>query len=321
MAGGTKHPNLKFMHLNVRGFKKDTQKEKLPYLKTIVYGEDIKISSFCELCPLHDNITALKKINWKDEFPEFEFYKNRTDNGNETGILIYSNIEHEEFVVPKEYAINGNQWSCYVIYKSKNKNILYCSYYRSPSEREYEEDEQILDAEQADPIKLLREINYIKQKRKIDSIIINGDFNIKSQIWDQFHIGKNNPLEESIVKLCEELDLKLINNENFATRAATVNRNNKKEILGYSTIDLTLISNNLSNDVKNWETNSQCIYENMQNIQEYEQKKIDLWWLENISDHFLITFEINKIYDKMIIKLHVKYGIVIVINLMIIDIY
>ena len=83
--------------------------------------------------------------------------------------------------------MNGNQWVTWVILHTLNKKILVGSYYRSPNKYKTNDNDK---PHYADPNLINEEIKQIKNKYKFDSILISGDFNIHSKIWDVY-CGKN----------------------------------------------------------------------------------------------------------------------------------
>ena len=82
----------------------------------------------------------------------------------------------------------GNQWCTWVVVYCKDKKIAIGSYYRSPSARSSNIDN---NKTMADICNIKKEIEYIKKNQEVSSFIVGGDTNTCSSIWDKNYDDKN----------------------------------------------------------------------------------------------------------------------------------
>ena len=281
-----KFNHLECLYLNIRGFgdKNETRlrRNKFNELRRIINEKDTNVVFLNELCTRHNNNNALRNINFNDEFKDFNFYS----TGNETGLLIHKNIQQWKVIIPDNIKLTNNQWSTYCKIKlHNNKEILLCAYYRSPSVSNNNNKKQ----SKANPFLIDRELQWIKNNDNgWDTLILNGDFNIRNTLWDvQFNENTSDKYSEYVLNLCKKYDL-CVANDNYQPTHAKYNKiDGIPYIYEYNSLDLTIISNTLCDSIKNWETNSYTIYNNDQSV-------LDTQWIANISDHFAITYSINK---------------------------
>ena len=166
-------------------------------MKRVINERNLNIVLFQELKIHHDNVNAID-IDWKEEFKNWKVV---IDN-NETGILINKIVAMSKFETKAK--MKGNQWMTRVIIHYKGKRIALASYYRSPSKRKENENS---NKKQADVRKIQEEITMWKRKQKVHSIIIGGDFNMHSKLWDKY--GKDKRADrkhvENLIKLMDEI--------------------------------------------------------------------------------------------------------------------
>ena len=225
MVGNNNNNNsneLRCLLLNMRGFgninEKRQLKNKFNKLRQVIYENKSNIIFVNELCTKHDS-NKLDEINFNELFDGFKCIR----TGNETAILIDHNIQNRVIEIPKNIKLNGNQWTVYTkITTRENKEILLCSYYRSPSRRPTDRSNRAI---LADPRLLKRELDYIKHNEGgWDSIIICGDFNIEHIYWDErADETKCDKYAKSVFKLMDEYDLDIINDRFKPTHAKLVN--------------------------------------------------------------------------------------------------
>ena len=285
MISNKKFNFLECLYLNIRGFGNKNEarlrRNKFNELRRLINENNTNVIFLNELCTRHNNDSALRNVNFSDEFKNFNFYS----TGNETGILIHKNIQQWKVTIPDNIKLKNNQWTTYCKVKLRNnKEILLCSYYRSPSINM-----DINNKGKADPLLIDKELKWIKcNDNGWNSLIINGDFNIRDILWDAHCDDKNiDKYGESILKLCKKYNLYVVNDEYQPTHAKYNKIDNFPHIYEYNSIDLTIISNSLNENIKDWKTNSYTIYNNDNSV-------LDAEWVANISDHFAITFNINK---------------------------
>ena len=250
--------------------EKCRSKNKFIQIRAIIKENKSNIITLNELCTQHNNNTSLKRVNFEREFSEFKIYISK----NEVAILVHKSINSTEAIVEKENKISGNHWSIYTLIYSGKKPIIVGSYYRSPSGKE-------------NPKDISNEIDNLRSKYKCNNYIINGDFNIEHELWDNnCDLTKFDENANNVLDLIQEQELVIINNKYKPTHA-------KYRIIGlfpviyaYNSIDLSLVSYELQNKVVNWETNSYTAYGE-------DKSELDLQWISNVSDHFAIQFDIN----------------------------
>ena len=266
--------------LNVRGISgdNDATKKKLEQIKSVIKSSNFNVIFLQELKIHHESKDGIN-INWKKYFKKWNFI---SDDNKETGILIRSYIPITKIGKFKS-KLCGSQWCTWCIVYCKGRKICLGSYYRSPSKRDTLTvgGRIISKNRQADIRTLQVEINYIKKMQKVNEFVIGGDVNIESMLWNRNCKNDSKNVNE-LLEFMEINQLKLINNNSKPTHA--VKRDGK--ITGYGIIDLVLVSKSLEIDVNGYDTNS---YSNGLNID-----SLDLQWVDNVSDHFLVKWNINK---------------------------
>jgi exonuclease III len=280
--------------LNVRGINNNDK--KLKKVKKWINTNNFDIILLQEIIIHHE---SSKKVNIEriiDEFGgNYVFYT----HNHSTGILVKNNIISDNITINSN--LIGYHWSTWITIKLMNRIIAICSYYNSPNNNnEINENNDNENNNNSRILQLQQQIDEIKQlyNNKI-SFIIAGDFNCNSSEWDSFSdiYDENDELFNDIKNLIENNNLEIRNNSNYPTHCTK--KYNK--ITKYNIIDLVLISNNIINKTNNYDTTSQMIYEidseNDNNIinnkNELQQLQNDLDWINNISDHFGINFDLN----------------------------
>ena len=164
---------LCFGCLNVRGLMKSKESTaiKLECIKNCIKDHNLNILMLQELKVHHD---SKKKINvdWKKHFKKWNFY---SDDKRETGILIRKDVRATEIGI-FDGKNKGNQWCTWVVVYCKDKKIAIRSYYRSPSARSSNIDN---DKAMADIRNIKKEIEYIKKNQEVNSFIVGGDTNVR----------------------------------------------------------------------------------------------------------------------------------------------
>ena len=277
--------------LNIGGIGNKNKREELKrYIlnnkRNIVLLQELESNT--KTC-LSDDISRLDTIDWQNEFPGFSIYY----TNNRTGILYSNNLQIRKIDIKSN--LDGNQWCTWIIvYTKLNKKILIGSYYRSPNK--YKTNNNNIP-HFADPNIITKDIELIKRNNKFNSIIISGDFNIHSKIWDAYRQSdKINNSEKQLINFIAKNNLNIINDPCKPTHCKFNNIDNIATITEYNSIDLTLISHDLDTTTTNWDTNSFTIYNNDAEINDNIQyNELDSKWVSEMSQHFAISFDISSV--------------------------
>lgn len=275
---------LKCASLNVRGLAKTTTLSKV---KDFISSNKCNLVFLQELKTTHNSNTV--KINWKKEFENFIWCTNDS-NKNECGILIHKRIQYQK-IIDLKTANFGNQWMTWIIVHCIGKSILVGSYYRSPSERQANNQGT---PTQADMTLISKEINEIQEKFKITSIMIAGDMNASSKMWDARFDGHETQATKKVVEFIEENELVICNDRLSPTHAIYEKLNDGIiNVKRYNSIDLTLMSYDLIEKCSDWTSNSYNYYDEENTGEDVENYELDIEWLSDVSDHFALTWNIN----------------------------
>ena len=237
---------------------------------------------------LSNDISRLDTIDWKSEFPGFNIYY----TNNRTGILYSNKLQLRKLDIKSH--LNGNQWCTWVIVHTQcNKKILIGSYYRSPNKYKSNENDT---PHFADPNLLTKDIELIRKSNKFNSIIISGDFNIHSKIWDAYrNTDKINNSEKQLINLIAKNNLDIKNDACKPTHCKFNSIDNIATIIEYNSIDLTLASHDLDTAITNWDTNSFTLYNSDSNnsSDNLYNNELDSKWVTEVSQHFAISFDVS----------------------------
>ena len=277
--------------INVRGLWK---KETLHQLDVYIRENKRNVILLQELITQHNNekneITEAKKREIEELFSDFNFhYTNKS-----TAILYHKALQVKPIVVKSKEKLNGNQWLTWIIIYSNNRPILIGSYYRSPSEYSTDEKEEKHAANCEDIRNEIKIIKKLYKDTKFNDIIICGDFNIHSNIWDAYYEGRYDKKEENVLKLLNNNDFELCNKKEKPTHCIyNRDENNIPIINEYNTVDLTIATNTIAKKICNWDTNSHTIYTNENDKNNPYNNELDAQCINDVSDHFAISFDIK----------------------------
>ena len=276
---------LSCMSVNVNGIGDNKTKNgrerlqrKMKYLNELIDENGLNVILLQEL-RIHHNANGSLNVNWKKQFPDYEFYSN---DDKETGILVYNKLQHKE-VKDIKFRISKDQWTTWVmICNNGGKNILIASYYRSPSGNGNTRD-------------LTKEISVIKKQYKVESFIIGGDFNAHSGMWDARFNGDHSQNAENVIGFMEDNQLVCINDNTKPTHVRQRDRSSDGivDILGYNSVDITFISQDLISISNGWTTNSNNVFNGDVNSENVDNCEMDSDWVANMSDHFAMIWRIN----------------------------
>ena len=265
------------MSLNVNGIGdnktkngRERLKKKIRCIKNLIEEYKINIIMMQEL-KVHHNAVDDVNVNWKKIFPDFEFYSN---DGKETGILVHKKLQQKE-IDDLSVRIGNDQWSTWVmICNSGGKNIAITSYYRSPSS-------------DGDTKEITKEINEIKEKYHIKSFMVCGDFNAR-------FCGVHDQITENVIKCMDDNQFVCVNDINKThVRQRDRSSDGIVDILGYNSVDIVWISQDLIPICNEWTTNSFNVFNGDIDDENVANCEMDSDWVANMSDHFAMIWRMN----------------------------
>ena len=273
------------MSVNVNGIGNETTKtgkerlkRKIKYIKDLIDENELNLIVLQEL-KIHHKTDATINVNWKKYFPDFEFY---SYDKRETGILVNNKIQHKE-IKDLVKRVGENQWTTWVIICNRGgKNIAVASYYRSPSE-------------DGDVNNVTKEVEEIKTKYKTETFMIGGDFNAHSGIWDARFGGNHNQVTENVIKFMNNNKLICANDNRKPTHVRNRDRSSDGivDILGYNSVDIVLMTQDLIAIYNQWTTNSHNVFDGDIGSENVANCEMDSDWVANMSDHFAMLWKIN----------------------------
>ena len=274
--------------MNVNGIENKAdriqQDRKIAMIKTQIDENNINLIFLQELKIHHDG--GKVGIKWKKYFPDFNFI---SDNYIETGFLIHKNVQYHEVDKGKVF-VGGNLWVTWIVVHSGGKQFLCASLYRSPSKRASKWNKTKHLANISD---INRELKYLKNKTKCNGIIIAGDFNLASNLWDVRYNKQNSNSTNNLMDFMDENNLTCINNRELATHCKYENIDGIPTITKYNNIDLVLMSRDLVNKCSDFKTNSFNVYDGSDTGNDVINSELDAEWVSTVSDHFLVQWNIN----------------------------
>ena len=248
------------------------------YIKNSIRDNSLNVLLLQELKVHHESKKSIN-IQWSKHFKNWKFY---SDDRKETGILVRKDVRCTP-VGKFNGKQRSNQWCTWVVAYCKDQKIAIGSSYRSPSAR-YDKDDDDRKKKMADIRLMKQEIEYIKSKHKIKSVVVGGDTNTCASIWDKNSDDKNINGVNEIIEFMAENDLKYINNNHKPTYA----RKRNGKIVKYKIIDLIFVSTNLYDKVSGYDISSNNDGNGLEN------SELDIQWVNDMSDHFLVKWNINK---------------------------
>ena len=202
---------------------------------------------------IHDNPEYKKFFN--NNFKNYKYIA-----PNDKTLILYKNYLQNVKIETENIKIKGLDITWLVLKIDKESVLIIASFYHSPS---FESEIDII----------ARQINNIqKQLKRFRNIYINinDDFNAKNEIWGS---TENDTRGTNILELCEENDLVCINNGEHTY----INKKTKKT----NAIDISLVSENLVEYIRNWKVDKTLTNE---------------WKTNNnykTPDHYVMKFKIN----------------------------
>ena len=272
---------LKCASINVRSLAKETT---LKSVKEFIHRNKCNLVLLQEIKNKHDDSEV--KVDWEDDFKDFKFI---STHKHECGILVHERVQFTR--IEKLQTVNfGNQWMTWIIVFCVGLTILVGSYYRSPNPRVANGHGE---AKQADMRLIKHEIDEIRLKYKFNSIMIGGDMNVSSTMWDAGYTGTESQETKNVIDFIEQNEL-IICNDNYKPTHAKYNVIEKiPSVNEYNVLDLTLVSNNLLDHCSDWTTNSYNYFNGEPNSESVKNCELDAKWLAEVSDHFAVTWNIN----------------------------
>ena len=97
-------------------------------------------------------------------------------------------------------------------------------------------------------------MSQIKEIYKTETFIIGGNFNAHSGIWDARFNGSHDQATDNVIKFTDHNNFACINDENKPTHVRDRDRSNDGivDILGYNSVDIVLISQDLFGIYSEW---------------------------------------------------------------------
>ena len=288
-AYGGKRGGLKCACLNVDGMNLN----KLKKLKNEIIENEYTVIFFQELVKQHGGNKI--NIDWKEELKDYEFV---SDNYIESGFLLHRSVQFNPIKIKKP--VGGNLWATWiVIHRGSFKMICGCLY-RSLSRRN---SNFINSPYLANVTDIEKELKIIMKEQKCNEIMLAGDFNLKSKTWDIRYDKDDDKYVDNLNDFMEEFDLNCINDPTKATHCRYEIIDNIPVITSYNSLDLVLISSSLLKQCTDFDTNSNNVYDGSLNGCDTINSELDLEWITNISDHFLVSWNMNnEIKDKIVLK-------------------
>ena len=278
-AYGGKKGGLKCACLNVDGMTVN----KLKKLKNEIISNEYTVVFLQELVKQHSG----NKINikWKEELKDYEFV---SDNYIESGYLLHKSIQFNPIKIRKP--VGGNLWVTWIVVHRGSFKMICGSIYRSPSRRKSNFSDNPHLANITD---IQKELKIIIKEQRCSEIMIAGDFNLKSKAWD-IRYDKNDDLYvENLNEFMESFELNCINDPVKATHCRYEIIDGIPVITKYNSLDLVLISSSLLKQCTDFDTNSNNVYDGSENGCDVINSELDLEWITNVSDHFIMSWNMN----------------------------
>ena len=123
--------------------------------------------------------------------------------------------------------------------------------------------------------------------------MIAGDFNLKSKAWDIRYDKNDDSYVENLNEFMECFELNCINDPTKATHCCYEIIDGIPVITKYNSLDLVLISSSLLKQCTDFDTNSNNVYDGSENGCDVINSELDLEWITNVSDHFIMSWNMN----------------------------
>ena len=164
------------------------------------------------------------------------------------------------------------------------------SLYRSPSRRASNFNN---NAHLANITDIEKELKIIIKEQKCNEIMLAGDFNLKSKLWDIRYDRDNDNYTENLMEFIDKFELSCINDPSKATHCIYEIIDNIPVITSYNSLDLVLISNSQLKQCTDFDTNSHNVYDGSDSGCDVINSELDLQWVSDVSDHFIMSWNLN----------------------------